>query len=212
MGKYFSKEQIEFLETFDKIDNNNFKYITEQFNKKFKSNKTVSAIKTKFYRLNLKTNRLFTKEQESFIIYNIDKSPKQLTELFNKKFNHTKTVEAIIQEVRKKLGLQFINHDKDSTPKPILSERTTKEGYIKIKIKPNKWINKGRYIYEQTYGKVPKDHMIIHLDGNKEHFNIDNLKCIPNEISGKLAKNNQFNLGIITDAASEIYITERILK
>lgn len=65
---------------------------------------------------------------------------------------------------------------------PIGTERITKDGYIEIKIKDgnlNKnWVLKHRYIYEQHYGKIPKNCKIIFLDGNRSNLNISNLKMI----------------------------------
>lgn len=61
-------------------------------------------------------------------------------------------------------------------------ERITKDGYVEIKVRDrcgnDNWEYKHRWIYEQHYGKIPKGHNIIFLDGNKQNFNIDNLKAV----------------------------------
>ena len=63
--------------------------------------------------------------------------------------------------------------------RPIGSERTTVDGFVEIKIaEPNKWKAKARVIYEKEYGEIPKDYIIIYLDGNKQNLEINNLKAI----------------------------------
>ena len=63
--------------------------------------------------------------------------------------------------------------------RPVGSERTTVDGYREIKVSdPNKWELKHRYIYEQHFGKIPKEDIVIFLDNDKTNFDINNLKCI----------------------------------
>ena len=65
--------------------------------------------------------------------------------------------------------------------RPIGSERVnTKDNLIQIKIaEPNKWQYKQRYIWEKETGnKIPKDRVIIFLDGNQRNFEPSNLACI----------------------------------
>ena len=66
-----------------------------------------------------------------------------------------------------------------SNYRPVGSERTTVDGYREIKVAdPNKWELKHRYIYEQHYGKIPKEDIVIFLDNDKTNLDINNLKCI----------------------------------
>ncbi len=62
------------------------------------------------------------------------------------------------------------------------SERITKDGYLKIKVrdghKNKNWELKHRYIYEQAYGKIPAGHKVIFADGNNRNFELDNLVLI----------------------------------
>lgn len=61
-------------------------------------------------------------------------------------------------------------------------ERLTKDGYIQVKVQDgclNKnWQLKHRYIYEQHYGKIPEGYNVIFLDGNRQNFDINNLKLV----------------------------------
>jgi len=37
------------------------------------------------------------------------------------------------------------------------------------------WIPKHRLVWEQSHGKIPKNHVVIFADGNRQNFSIDNL-------------------------------------
>lgn len=61
----------------------------------------------------------------------------------------------------------------------LYSERLDKDGYILIKIaKPNKWVRKHRWIYEQEHGTIPENSVIIFADGDKTNLNTYNLICV----------------------------------
>lgn len=62
---------------------------------------------------------------------------------------------------------------------PIGTEYTKPDGMVLVKVKPNKWKYKQRYLYEQ-YHKVelPKDIMVIFLDGDRTNFDINNLMAV----------------------------------
>lgn len=82
-----------------------------------------------------------------------------------------------------KTGLKPANgFKKGFTPwhaKELYSERLDKDGYILIKIaKPNKWVRKHRWLYEQEYGTIPENSVIIFLDSDKTNLNVDNLICV----------------------------------
>ncbi|MCS8616357.1 HNH endonuclease signature motif containing protein [Latilactobacillus curvatus] len=60
--------------------------------------------------------------------------------------------------------------------RPIGSERTERDGYIKIKVAENTWIEKHRYIWEQMHHQsVPKGHVVIFADSNRNNFDPNNL-------------------------------------
>ena len=136
------------------------------------------------------------------------KTYKEITELFNKKFNLDVTAEKIKSLLsRKKIctGTKGCLYKKGSVPwnkgvygymganktsfkkghkpknwKPVKSERIDTEGYTLIKIaEPRKWALKHRIIWEEHYKKkVPRDCVIIFADGDKSNFNIENLICV----------------------------------
>lgn len=48
---------------------------------------------------------------------------------------------------------------------------------------------KRRYVWEQAYGEIPKDHMILNLDGDQMNCELDNLACVPTKYRPQLNKN-----------------------
>ena len=76
---------------------------------------------------------------------------------------------------------------------PVGSERAdNRDGCIRIKTaEPDKWELKHKLIYEKHHGKIKKDSVVIFLDGDKNNFDISNLKCITRNQSLIL---NRYNL------------------
>ena len=139
------------------------------------------------------------------------KTYKEITELFNNKFNLDTTAEIIKSLLsRKKIhtGTRGCLYKKGSIPwnkgkkgymganktsfkkgnkpknwKPIGSERIDTEGYTLIKIAdPREWALKHRIVWEQHHKKkIPRDSVIIFADGNKSNLSIENLICITRE-------------------------------
>ena len=58
------------------------------------------------------------------------------------------------------------------------------EGYVYVKVCDGKlsknWKPKQQVIWEQHYGKIPKKHKVIFLDGNRFNFDINNLALVSN--------------------------------
>ena len=48
---------------------------------------------------------------------------------------------------------------------------------------------KRRYVWEQAYGKIPDDYMILNLDGDQLNCELDNLICVPTKYRPMLNKN-----------------------
>lgn len=86
------------------------------------------------------------------------------------------------------------NFQKGHIPKnahQVGTEVITHEGYIKVKVaNPNRWKLKHRIVYEREYGDIPKDNVVIFIDGDKTNVSIDNLMCIER---GALAILNKWN-------------------
>lgn len=87
-----------------------------------------------------------------------------------------------------KKGQAPVNH------RPVGSERVSKDGYLQIKVaEPDKWQQKNVYIYEQHYGKIPKGHKVIFLDGNNRNFDINNLALVSNSVMMRLNHNHRIS-------------------
>lgn len=94
--------------------------------------------------------------------------------------------------------------------RPVGSERINVDGYIEIKVaEPNKWKLKHREIYENTFGKIPKAHKIVFLDGNKLNFDISNLDIISN--SQSLIMNQKHYFSKNKELTSSGIITSKII-
>jgi hypothetical protein len=52
---------------------------------------------------------------------------------------------------------------------------------------------KSHYIWEQQYGEVPSDHMMIHLDNDPMNCEISNLRCIPKKYRSFLRHHDWWN-------------------
>ena len=136
------------------------------------------------------------------------KTYKEITELFNKKFNLDVTAEKIKSLLSRKkiytgtkgclykkgkvpwnkgkngyMGANRTSFKKGHKPKnwrPVGSERVDKDGYTLIKIaEPRSWCLKHRLIWEEHHKmKVPLGQAIIFGDGDKTNFSIENLICV----------------------------------
>lgn len=80
---------------------------------------------------------------------------------------------------------------------PIGTEKLLADGYVWVKVNnvpraPKKvnWKQKNVVIWEHAHGPVPENHVIIFLDGNRENFDLDNLKMISRETNVRLNQNH----------------------
>lgn len=71
---------------------------------------------------------------------------------------------------------------KGNTPKnhrEVGSERVGKDGYLWVKVaEPNKWKQKHRAPWEETYGPVGKGYNVQFKDGNRQNITLENLYLI----------------------------------
>lgn len=132
----------------------------------------------------------------------------ELTEMFNKKFNTALSLEQIkgykknhkissgltgyypkgnIPFNKGKKGICYAGSEKTwfksgkmpHNHKPVGSERVSVDGYIEIKVaESKKWRLKHRVVWEMAHGKIPRNHVIIFLDGNKLNVTVENLKLV----------------------------------
>lgn len=86
------------------------------------------------------------------------------------------TSEAIerMRKTRFQKGQEPINH------RPIGSERVNVDGYVEVKVaEPKKWMLKQRYLWEKYHNeKLGRGDLILFLDGNRNNFDVSNLRRI----------------------------------
>lgn len=80
---------------------------------------------------------------------------------------------------------------------PIGTEKMLADGYVWVKInnvpkakKGVNWKQKHVLLWEQANGQVPKNHVIIFLDGDHQNFDLDNLKMISKATNVRLNQNH----------------------
>ena len=111
------------------------------------------------------------------------KTIEQLLKIANEKYNYTITKWNLMnylskREIRYKGYNPKKAHDMGSKI-PIGTEYTKDDGMVLVKVAPNKWKYKQRYIYEQYHNvELPKGTMVIFLDGDRKNFDISNLMAV----------------------------------
>ena len=132
--------------------------------------------------------KYYTEEQKQFIKDNVlGISNKELTKIFNKRFNENRT-ESSIASMKKKLRLKnglcgtFKKGQKPHNWKPVGYEfKSENDGYIFIKVaEPNTWVHKQQYLYEKYLGEVPPGYSVVFADQDKNNFDLDNLILVKN--------------------------------
>jgi hypothetical protein len=61
--------------------------------------------------------------------------------------------------------------------RPIGTERII-EGYTEIKTGHSVWERKHRLIWKKAHGRMPRGHIVIFADGNRQNFALDNLVLV----------------------------------
>ena len=166
--------------------------IADLMNKKFGTNYSSKQIMQIKYRKGLKSGygRFVHNHQGclDFITENYPKmTVKELAKKFNEKYGTNMSDEAI-RQIKRRYRLPTPNKDVENRfkkgntnqRKPIGSEwvkPSSKDVYIKV-ANPDVWVLKKKYVYEQHFGKLPKDYQIICKNGNKQDIRIENLLAI----------------------------------
>lgn len=163
--KKFKDEHIDFLK--NNVKGISLKELTNRFNNKFNMNISESAVANLKHKYNLKSGIVggqFKKGQASW--------------------NKGKKGYMTPEQYEKCKATMFKKGNIPSNSKPIGSERFNSRDGVLIKVKDGQlhknWMPKGRYIYEQAYGKIPAGHKVIFADGDHSNFDLDNLILVSN--------------------------------
>lgn len=166
-NKMFSDQQEAFIHQHYKGVFN--KELTDLVNKQFGTNYTTDQIKAYKARNKLDSGigGHFVKGQVPF-----NKGLKQEDFMSKEAIENTK-------KTRFKKGQSPTNYQ------PIGYERVSVDGYVEVKIRDEKGVHstknfelKHRYIWEQEHGKIPKNHVVLFKNGNKQDIRLDNLILI----------------------------------
>lgn len=204
MRRLFNDEEVKWL-----INNINGTYTDELvaiFKKKFNRNINVKQLRTWRDNYNKRHKDItvksgvhgfmsrFDSQKEWFEKTVPGKSTNEIKELYKKEFG-IDVEEQHIKYAKRRYELksnynpqQYYKGHIPNNTKVVGTERITydkrnnrKETYVKVA--NNKWVRKQKYIYEKYKGKLPYDSVIIFLDGNRENFELDNLKAVPRDVS-----------------------------
>lgn len=182
----YTQEHIDYLyEIADETGKTN-KEIHYLMNKKFNENRTVNAVIGLKSRLGIKSYlKVYTVEQLEYLRkITPGRSNKEITELFNKKYNDNRTEKSIssIRIENDILNGRDCKFKKGNIPDnhlPIGTELIREDGYLYVKVDhPNVWKTKHRIIWEKVNGEVPKDYVLLFGDSNRMNFDINNIILI----------------------------------
>jgi len=141
-------------------------------NKEFNTNYTRQQIKSYMsnHGLQNKVDCCFVKGHIPF-----NKGKKMPSEVYDK-----------CKQTMFKKGNMPVNH------RPVGSERLNVDGYYEMKVaEPNVWRLKHRVIWEEVHGLIPKGYVVIFLDGNSLHCELNNLMMVSMKVNVRI---NQINL------------------
>ena len=96
---------------------------------------------------------------------------------------------------------------------PLLAEKTSPHGYVKIKTAAGQWEYKHRLIWKQANGPIPEGHNIIFADGNPLNCSLENLILVSIADSVKLTNSGlRFNDPELTQTGVAIVKLKNKLK
>lgn len=170
MKHNWTNEQKEFLKTHYPIHKR--KSLLILFNQHFNLNITLNQLVACLKNNNIRSGRTGCYEKGSSPVNKGKKFPGQINKTTFKKGNIPKNY------------------------KPVGFERVDKDGYVLIKVSDTgawheRWRHKHKVIWEEEYGPIPKGHVLIFLDRNKQNIVVENLQLIT---QAQLARMNQNKL------------------
>lgn len=187
MRKFYTEEMLNYLR--ENVEGASMKELTERFNERFGTNVTREAIKScvnsrgwgngLFHK-----SRIFPEEVRRFMAENCQGNrAREMVVLLKETFGKDWTEEQVARYYKK----HGIKSGVASRYMPIgsLVFRTGEWYYEKVADGPNSndnWRSKHVMVWEQSYGPVPKGHMVIFLNGNRRDYSLENLALCPKDV------------------------------
>lgn len=178
------------------------KELTTLLNQKFETTFCVSTVKSWCVRNNISSpngDGKFTSETSPR--WQVGLSKEEFKSHYSKESFYLMTKPMMESNIKYKIGDELIRHGA-----PYIVVNNEFGDGIDHRIK-----KKSIYVWEQCYGSVPKDSIIIHADNNKMNCDICNLRCIPSKYRAYFHHNDWWNAPKeIKDAAikwCELYYT-----
>ena len=216
----FTKEQDTWIR--DNISQMSYSEMTKSFNEIFHANITVNTLMYRaLYVLNISRDvgHFFTPEEDEWLRANVDSGTYQgITERFNATFRTNQSYQSVSDRMIRRLHLKKSINTGDiskgerrcTNMLPIGSESFNGQAvYVKIadnvnvcqnRRMPSKhqdpnWKRKDYIVWKQHGNEPPVDstEMLIHLDGDRQNCNIENLYKTSRKINLMLAKNKWFS-------------------
>ncbi len=167
-------------------------------------------------------DRYFTDEQLAWLAEQaraIDgRSAGQINEEFYQKFgvkHHTKSIYKKLKDfgaVYDALERSEVVRNTRTNRLPVGREYINPSTGV-ILIKTEKGLEyKSRAVWEKEVGPIPKDGMIIFLDGDRTNCDISNLACVNKKIFIRVACGGFYGLGRLTEAVVDIEKTKEVIR
>lgn len=237
----YTDDELDWIK--ENYNKNDLKSLTNEFNSKFSKNLNKLNMQYITYtKLKLRKTQRYSKDEDEFLKENVNKfkTYKDLTIAFNDKFNKNKNKKSIeircqtVLKINKNTNIGRIKkgeilHNNNELPLGTEVYDEVRENiYIKTKLhqksnfpkyKESKsreypyWTLKQQKIYEDEFGQIGKDEMIIFLDGNRKNYNLDNLFCIKRTEWIRLVRNKWYGTDKnLTRTAIELIRLKRNIK
>lgn len=176
--------------------NAEYSKIAVLFNKEFNTSVTPKAIQMVLLRRGIikrQETKKLSEAQRQFIIDNFTKIKAiEFIKLFNKKFGTDFSIHTIRSFANKELGLKKNagSFRKCVKPYDVITHKDGRDGRFDRHLvaidnpggkRKHKYISLEKYLYEKTHEVSTDGKFIIHLDGNIENFDIDNLYLLTNQ-------------------------------
>lgn len=184
--------------------------LLDDFERQFGYRPTRTAVYTKANKLGIKKKPITGRNDRCERVVRWSKEPELLAWMLE--HDHGQRIDSLSEDFRKRFGFSLSRGQIDifrsnygrrtrvnKTHKggrrrvPVGTERTSKDGYIVVKVREearksmskDNWMLKHVWVWEQAHGKkLPKGHLVMFADKDKTNFDPDNLVAVSRKLIG----------------------------